>query len=136
MLTPFYAALFALVLVVLSVRTLTLRRELKVAIGHGDQPRLERAMRVHANFCEYVPLALLMIFFVETRIGGGWWIHALGVVLLVGRCVHAYGVSQVKETFAFRVSGMAMTFTVLITAALVVLTSYFVYPAGPATVQA
>ena len=56
-----YAALLALLFVALSWRTIGLRRRYCVAVGDGGQPELLRAMRVHANFAEYVPLALLLI---------------------------------------------------------------------------
>ena len=52
-------------------------------------------------------------------------IYALGVLLLAGRSVHAYGVSQMNEKFVFRVSGMAMTFTALLTSSCVLLFSFF-----------
>ena len=42
-------------------------------------------------------------------------------LLVLGRMSHAYGVNQVRESFAFRVSGMAMTFTVILTAAAAIL---------------
>ena len=122
--TALYAAVFGLVLVVLSVRTLRLRRRFQVAIGHGDEPILERAMRVHANFCEYVPIALLLLYFFETGVGGTLWVHALGVTLLVGRVLHAVGVSKTGEDLRFRVIGMAMTFTVIISAAGRILWAY------------
>ena len=122
--TSLYAALFGLVLVVLSVRTLRLRHKLKVGIGPGNDPSLERAMRVHANFCEYVPIALILIYLVELALGMGLWVHALGGTLLVGRLLHAYGVSQVREDYRFRVTGMAMTFTVIIGASSALLIAY------------
>ena len=115
--TPLYAALFGLVLVALSVRTLRLRRQLQIGIGHGNNAVMERAMRVHANFCEYVPMALLLIFLLETVVGGTYWIHVLGLGLLTGRVLHAFGVSQVGEDYRYRVAGMALTFTVIISAA-------------------
>ena len=62
---PVYAALLALLFVLLSIRTIRTRHSRKVALGHGDDPAMLRAMRVHANFAEYVPLALLLIYFVE-----------------------------------------------------------------------
>jgi uncharacterized protein len=111
--TPLYAALLALLYVYLSVRTIRLRRKLQVALGAGEHPEMLRAMRVHANFAEYVPLALILVLMVEAQGTAAWLVHALGAALLMGRCLHAYGVSQVKETFAFRVSGMTLTFTVL-----------------------
>ena len=118
LITPLYAALFALVFVALSVRTLLLRRRFKVAIGTRQQPLLARAARAHANFAEYVPLALLLIYFLEIQTGSRLWVHSLCVALFIGRLCHAYGVSQLEEDFRFRVFGMAMTFTALISAAL------------------
>ncbi len=111
--TPLYAALLALLYIFLSVRTIRLRRKLQVALGAGEHPEMLRAMRVHANFAEYVPLALILVCMVESQGTAAWLVHALGAALLIGRCLHAYGVSQVQETFAFRVSGMVLTFTVL-----------------------
>lgn len=122
--TPFYVAVFALMLIALSVRTLRLRRHFGVAIGPSREPELERAMRAHANFCEYVPISLLCLFFLESLWGTGWWIHALGISLLAGRLAHAYGVSQVAEDFRYRVFGMATTFTVLSLAAFGILLRY------------
>nr|WP_265324035.1 MAPEG family protein [Aeromonas veronii] len=52
---PVYAALLALLFVLLSIRTIRTRHSRKVALGHGDDPAMLRAMRVHANFAEYVP---------------------------------------------------------------------------------
>ena len=69
---PVYAALLALLFVLLSIRTIRTRHSRKVALGHGDDPAMLRAMRVHANFAEYVPLALLLIYFVETGLSICW----------------------------------------------------------------
>jgi uncharacterized membrane protein YecN with MAPEG domain len=44
-------------------------------------------------------------------------IHALGAALLLGRALHAYGVSQSKEKLIFRQAGMVSTFTVMLVAA-------------------
>jgi uncharacterized membrane protein YecN with MAPEG domain len=42
-----------------------------------------------------------------------WLLHLLGLALLTGRVSHAYGVSQPRETFTFRVFGMAATLSVI-----------------------
>jgi uncharacterized membrane protein YecN with MAPEG domain len=55
--TPVWAAAFALLFVLLSVRTLRLRRQLGIALGDSGNETLQRAIRVHANFAEYVPAA-------------------------------------------------------------------------------
>jgi len=119
-----YASLLAVAFVGLSIRTLRMRRTLKIAIGDAGNPAMLRAMRVHSNFAEYVPLSLLLVFFVEAGGAPGWVVHALGLCLLAGRCSHAYGVSQVKEDYRFRVFGMAMTFTTLLVSAAYLLVSY------------
>lgn len=114
--TPIYASILGLMFVALSIRTLLLRRQLQVSIGDGDQPILTRAIRVHANFAEYVPLSILLIYFLEIQTRTNLWVHILCSALVIGRIVHAIGVSQVKEVFRYRVVGMVITFTVIISA--------------------
>lgn len=53
----------------------------------------------------------------ELQASPAWVLHALGVLLLVARCSHAYGVSQSDENFRFRVLGMVGTFATMGTAA-------------------
>jgi uncharacterized membrane protein YecN with MAPEG domain len=114
---PLYAALLALLFVVLSVRTLRLRHGLRIAIGDAGDERMLRAMRVHANFAEYVPLGLMLLFLLEVQGASDSYLHVLGACLVVGRLVHAFGVSHVRENFRYRVVGMTLTLGVLLSAA-------------------
>ena len=114
---PVYASILTLLYVALSIRTLRLRRTLRIAIGDAGNERMLRAMRVHSNFAEYVPLGLIMIYLVETLGAQPLLVHGLGLCLLAGRAVHAFGVSRLKEDYRFRVTGMALTFTTLIVSA-------------------
>ncbi len=125
--TPKYAAILALLFVALSVRTLRLRRKLKIGIGHGENDVMQRAIRAHANFAEYAPLTLLLIMMLEANQLGAWLVHCLCICLLAGRVIHAYGVSQVSEVYNYRVAGMALTFTALGSAALTTLFARGVY---------
>lgn len=124
MITPIYAALLGLILLVLSVQTIRLRRRFQVAVGAGGEPLLERAMRVHANFCEYVPIAVVLLFFFERLVGAGWWVHVLGVFLVTGRILHAYGVRRIDEDLRLRITGMSLTFVVLLATSAGILGSY------------
>ena len=124
MITPFYAAFIALIFVVLSVRTLLLRRRLGIAIGTGSDLKLTRAMRVHSNFAEYVPIALILVYFLEVVTDTALWIHVLCVSLIVGRLLHAYGVSHVEENYRFRVTGMILTLGCIISASTRLIVSY------------
>jgi len=126
MITPFYAAIIALLFVGLSVRTLLLRRRAGIAIGPGEDQKLARAIRVHSNFSEYVPIALLLIFFLESYTNTEIWIHGLCVALIVGRLSHAYGVSQINENYRFRVFGMALTLGCIISTSTKLLISYVI----------
>ena len=119
--TPMYGAVLAILFVALSVRTLRLRRRTRIAVGDGGNVELMRAMRVHANFAEYVPVTLLLIYMLESMTGISLLVHGLCVCLVAGRISHAYGVSQVSENFRYRVFGMSMTFTALVGAALGIL---------------
>lgn len=118
-LTPLYAAALALLFVAISVRTLRLRRHLRIVIGDGANETMLRAMRAHANFAEYTPLALLLIFFVELQAQATWLIHLLCLSLVIGRLSHAHGVSRSPENHLYLVFGMAMTFSAIIIAALI-----------------
>jgi uncharacterized membrane protein YecN with MAPEG domain len=118
---PAYAALFALIFVYLSLRTIGLRRRLQIAVGDAGNPLMLRAMRVHANFAEYVPFALLLIFLVESQGARAGLVHGLCLTLLIGRVLHAWGLSQARENFRFRVIGMVLTFATLVSAALYLL---------------
>ncbi len=122
--TPLYAALLSLLFLVLSFRTIGMRRQLQIGLGHKGDKQMIRRMRVHANFAEYVPLTLLLILMMELRGLPDWSLHAAALSLLVGRIVHAYGVSQDKEDLRFRQVGMVLTFLAILGSALALLASY------------
>ena len=122
--TPLYAALLSLLFVILSVRTLRLRRALRIGIGDQGDQRMLRSMRVHSNFSEYAPLTLLLTFMLELQGTSSVIIHLLCVCLVIGRVSHALGVSQLSEDYRYRVFGMAMTFTALTGSAGLLLIGY------------
>lgn len=119
--TSLYAALLGLMFIGLSLRTISLRRRFNVAVGDGRNLLLQRAMRVNANFSEYVPLTLMLIYFVELHDGPRLHVHVLGIALICGRVLHAWGLSQAQENMNYRTSGIMLTFCVLITSCLLVL---------------
>ena len=79
---PIYAAILALIFVALSVQTLRLRRKLKIAIGDAGNEAMLRAMRVHANFAEYVPSCLLLLMLAEMQGAHHYLLHILCFCLL------------------------------------------------------
>ncbi len=113
---PMYAAFLALAYVVLAGRVVAQRRSAHVSLGSGGDKDLERRIRVHGNFAEYVPLALILIAFVEMQGAPAWSVHLLSLVLIAARAAHAYGLST--GTLRLRVLGVTGTFAVLISASL------------------
>jgi uncharacterized membrane protein YecN with MAPEG domain len=116
--TALYGALLAIVFLYLSFTTIGKRRSLRVGLGDGDQPAMTRAMRAHANFAEYVPFALLLIYIMERHSDSRGWAHVLCLLLLAGRICHAIGFGREPETFRLRVTGMTLTFIAIAGAAL------------------
>ncbi|BDX01481.1 hypothetical protein MACH16_02290 [Marinomonas pontica] len=121
MITPIYAALLVFLYIFLSFRVIKLRMKYKVGIGDGDHPLLTRAIRVHGNFAENVPFALLLLWMYESLPGAPILVHLMGALLCIGRLIHAYGVSQEKEPLIYRQGGMMITFFILCTTALLIL---------------
>lgn len=116
--TPLWAALLALLYLALAGLVIRSRYRTRTAIGSGGDQRLERAIRAHANFAEYVPLAVLLLLLAELQGASLWLLHLLGGTLLAGRTLHAFGISNTEEVLAFRSSGMILTLAMLGTAAL------------------
>lgn len=124
MIAPLYIAIFSLVFTLLSFRVIRLRQTARVAIGDGGDKALRRAIRVHGNFAEYVPLALILIFAAESLGMSAVWVHGLCIALLIGRLFHAYGVSQVKEPLLFRQLALSINGLVMIIASVWLITRY------------
>lgn len=117
--TSLYAALGALWIVLLSAWVIWLRNVEKVGIGHGQNPRMARAVRVHGNAVEYLPLALILLALAELNGSPAGWLHGCGVVLLVGRVIHAFGLGRTAGRSLGRILGMVLTVsTILILAVL------------------
>ncbi|WP_419912138.1 MAPEG family protein [Hoeflea sp.] len=117
--TPIFAGVLTFLYVYLAVRVITTRRTARVGLGDGGNAEMLRGIRVHGNFAEYVPLGLLLMAMAELQGAPSWMVSIIGFILLAGRLIHAYGVSRQPEISGSRTLGMGLTFTALVTAALV-----------------
>lgn len=108
-----YAGIFGILLIVLSLRVSMVRRGARVALGDGENEVLRRRIRAHGNFVEFAPIALLLLALAEHTGMGSLFIHLFGLVLLAARIAHAYGISQAKEVFIFRMVGTIATLSVI-----------------------
>lgn len=116
--TTLYAALLGLLLIVLSDLVSRTRKRSHVSLGTGDDPMLERTMRAHGNFVEYVPLGLLLLLLMELKGLEIWALHVFGLMLLIGRLLHAYGMIRPDGAISGRYWGTALTWLMILGASL------------------
>lgn len=119
--TPIYAALLGLLMLVLSGRVIASVRAKGVGIGDGGDAENLVIIRSHANFIEYVPMILLLIAFAEAGGASDAWIHGLGGTLLVGRILHPLGMSSSPEPKPARFIGTLATLLALLIASILLL---------------
>jgi uncharacterized membrane protein YecN with MAPEG domain len=109
MIIAFWTLPLTLIFLWLSFRVIRYRRAERIPLGSGGNAALERAMRAHANFAEYVPFAMLMLVLAEWAGTWPWLLHALGALLVAARLSHGMGLMQDPEDYRFRVFGMMGT---------------------------
>src|SRR3569833_744418 len=123
--TGLYAALMALLIVFLAVRVVLFRRSAKVGLGDGNNPDLLKCIRVHANAVEYVPLYLLLLLVLELNQTLPMLIHLFGIVLVVARLFHAWGVSRHSGITTGRAIGAGLTVLGMVLMAVLLLWQFF-----------
>ncbi len=107
------AAAAALLNVWIATRAGQARRQAKVSIGDGGHPLLAARMRAHANFAEYTPFVLILMALIELGRGSSMWLWAVGIIYILARIAHAFGMDSAKPG-ALRGIGIAATLLVLI----------------------
>lgn len=117
--TSVYAAVLGLLLLGLSGLVVVRRQSARVGLGSGSDEPLERAIRVQGNFCEYVPLALVLLLVAEVNGVGAPQLHVAGGALLLARLLHAAGLSLRSGPSPGRFWGTLLTWLVVVGLALV-----------------
>jgi uncharacterized membrane protein YecN with MAPEG domain len=113
--TSIIASVLTIIFVKLSLAVIGLRRRNQVGLGSGGIDDLERAIRAQGNFAEYVPFGIILIACLELN-GAPYWLVAVpGIMLIIGRLIHAEGINEPPPDFTKSVLGMKFTFYTLIT---------------------
>lgn len=112
--TLLFTGLHGLILLGLVMPIVRLRRGRRVGLGDGGDRELLRRIRAHANFIEYVPILLVLLTLLE--IGGldRRVVATLGTMLIVGRLLHARGLSRSEGKSFGRMWGTLLTWSVLV----------------------
>ena len=109
-----YAGLLGLLLLVLSAQVVLARRRYRVGLGTGAEEGMQQAVRVQANFAEYVPFAVMLLVFAEITGLPGPAVHGAGILLLASRVLHAVGLAQSPGRSFGRFYGTAGTWLVIL----------------------
>ncbi|MES2683779.1 MAG: MAPEG family protein [Pseudomonadota bacterium] len=109
--TGFAAAVCGLLLLFLAMRVSMLRMQHQVALGDGGIAALMRAIRVHANTVEQVPIFLVQCACYEIYLGAGPLLIALVAAFLLARGLFAWGLSR-RTLSAPRRVGAGLTYIV------------------------
>ena len=119
--TGLYAALSALLIVILAIRVVAYRRTAQIGLGDGDNPEMRKRIRAHGNAIEYLPLGLLLLLILELNQTAPILLHVFGILLIVGRLFHAWGVSHHSGLSPGRMIGVLVTFGLIGVMALLLL---------------
>jgi uncharacterized protein len=112
--TMLYAALCGVLLVALALNVVRLRLGRKIPLGMGEGAALEQPVRVHGNFTEYAPTFLVLLLLAELGGASTWFLHLAGAAFLIGRLLHAYGLSTVRARSFGRFYGSAISWTAIL----------------------
>ena len=118
LITGFYAGLLSFVFIALGINIIRKRLAYKVGLGDGGHHELAKTIRVHANFAEHVPLALILIGICDYTQYSPYFIHVLGATLFVSRLLHAYGLGKTSVRSFGRTYGVLMTYGVILIASI------------------
>ena len=119
-----YGGLFALLYALLSARVVVDRGRTGIVHGDGGHDGLNRVIRAHGNFAEYVPFILLLVGFAEVRGASPSLVHALLLPLMIARIMHPIGMQMPvgsRAQYAWRATSATITWLVLVVAGVLLL---------------
>jgi uncharacterized membrane protein YecN with MAPEG domain len=121
MITIIYAALLGLLYVGLTLFVVHGRWTYKIGLGDGNNSAMQRRIRMHGNFAEYVPLALILLLLIDYAEYPGIIVHGLGIALVVGRIAHAVGIHESPNFTIQRFIGMVLTLGMILVSSILLL---------------
>lgn len=133
MISSLYMALLSLLFILFTLLVIKARQKGRVLIGHGEADYLLRRIRAHANFAEYAPIFLILLFTSEKIGMNAYLLHAMGILFLIGRISHAYGllkaenlVNEKWQGIWFRIKAMQITMITIAVLSLYLLIKFFI----------
>ena len=104
-----YAGLVGLLLLILAARVSSLRYKLKINFGDGGDRVLQRAIRAHGNAVEWAIPAILLLLSADLTRAPALFLHLCGLAIVIGRVLHAIGLSLAGGYSFGRLYGSALS---------------------------
>ncbi|MFE8070056.1 MAPEG family protein [Marinobacteraceae bacterium S3BR75-40.1] len=92
--TAIYASVLGLMALFLAYRVTVFRRGTKTGLGDRGDRDFQTAIRAHANFVEYTPIFLIILFVGELNGVPVWGVHLAGLMFVLSRFAHAWGMYE------------------------------------------
>jgi len=118
--TALYAGILMIFALALSFRAGGFRGKTGISVLFGEPANMEliERVRVHQNFLEYVPMAIILMGIIELNGGNATFLHVFGVVLIIARIAHAIGLKHDNMGHPGRAIGAGGTALISVIAAL------------------
>ena len=118
--TALYAGILMIFALALSFKAGGFRGKSRISVLFGEPVNMDLAerVRVHQNFLEYVPMAIILMGILELNGGNATFLHVFGVVLIVARIAHAIGLKHDNMAHPGRAIGAGGTALISLVAAL------------------
>ncbi len=125
LITPLFAAIMALMFVLLCINVVRYRFRERISLGDGGHKELNKAIRIQANFVEYVPLTLILMWILESLDLSPIRVFWVGIALVLSRVLHVVGMLYPRNLVVLRQIGVLMAFAILLWLTFAILRFYF-----------
>ena len=120
-----YAALLTLVLFVLTQLVIRTRGKTNIPLGDKGDDRLLEASRRQMNFVEQVPMAVILMMLAEAGGAGSMVLNIAGLVLVLARVIHPFGITVKTPAHPLRIVGAVATNAVQLAMTVVIAMQFF-----------
>lgn len=118
-----FVGLNGALLLVLAFNVSLMRLKNKISLGDGDNPQLMKAIRVHANGTEQVPMFGLIILALTFMLASQTILSILVLTFTFSRLAHAYG--MLFKVHILRRAGAGITYLLQAVGVVILLISIF-----------
>lgn len=112
--TGIYASVLACWILVLAYNVARARMKYRIGLLDGGNVHLTRAIRIHGNATEYLPIALILLAIAETNGLPHLILHISGSFLVAFRLWHAWGIFHSSGLSKGRFGGTLGTWMIII----------------------